>query len=111
MILRLKYSSQFLGRDRRLSLGYQYVALHAWLDDVKIGEVNPVQLISHIGEQRPRVAVRHAVPGSAWPDPHRDTAAPHTETIASTTSSRKRERLAIEPPYASVRRLLPSWRN
>jgi hypothetical protein len=36
---------------------------------------------------------------------------PHTETIASTTSSRKRERLAIEPPYATVRWLLPSWRN
>ena len=90
--------AQLRCRNRRLTLHDEHVAFDPGFNDVEIRESEPVQLLRNIIEQGPRVGVRHAIPRSAGPNSHSDAIAAHTDAIASTTSSKKRERFSTDPP-------------
>jgi len=92
MILPLKIFRSCSEATGACPLAGQHVALHARLDDVEIGEAKPVQLLAKVSKQSLRIAVRHPVPCSTWPDPHCDAIAARTDASASTSSNRKRER-------------------
>ena len=96
--LPLENLAKLFGGDGGLPFGDDDVSLHSWLDDVKVGESEAIQLFGDVSEERLRVAVGDPVPGSARCDPGGDAIASQTETNASTVSSRKRARFSIEPP-------------
>jgi len=52
--------------------------LIARLDDVEVGQSEPVQLVRYVAEQSCRIAVRHPVPRSARSNAHRDAIATPT---------------------------------
>src|SRR5260370_40774466 len=57
--------------DWFLTLDDQHVALDPRLNDVEIGESEPVYLIGNVVEERGRVAIRHGVTCSASANYHR----------------------------------------
>jgi hypothetical protein len=63
------------GGDSAPTFANDLTASDPWFNDVEVGEPERIQAFGDIGEERRRIAVRHAVPGPAGADPDGDAIA------------------------------------
>src|SRR6266404_7659066 len=64
--------AQLLRGNRTLPFGDQFATLDPRFDDVEIGQLEVVESLGDVAEQSARVAICHAVEGSARRDPDAD---------------------------------------